>query len=108
MITDDDNGGVMIDLRVQPGAGRSAIVGRHGDAVKVRIAAPPIDGRANAAILELLAEELGVKQADVELVSGETGRSKRVRVGGINAAFATERLLGDSQAADGRNAGRRR
>lgn len=74
----------MLQLRVQPGAGRAGVVGRHGDALKVRVAAPPIDGRANEAVLELIADELGIKSAHVVLVSGHTARTKRVLVRGIS------------------------
>jgi len=79
----ESEGTVLLRLHVQPGAGRSAVVGRHGDALKVRVAAPPTGGRANDAVLGLLAETLGVKPADVELVSGASSRTKRVRVKGV-------------------------
>src|SRR5687767_15550556 len=74
---------VLLRLHVQPGAGRSAVVGRHGDALKVRVAAPPAGGRANDAVLALLAETLGAKPADMELVGGASSRSKRVRIKGV-------------------------
>src|SRR5687768_7294312 len=64
--------GVVLRVHVQPGAGRSAVVGRHGDSLKVRIAAPPVGGRANEATLALLAEVLGLASADVELTGGES------------------------------------
>jgi hypothetical protein len=83
---------VLLRLHVQPGAGRSAVVGRHGDALKVRVAAPPREGRANAACVALVATTLGVKEAAVELVSGQASRSKRVRVRGVEPA-QVERLL---------------
>ncbi len=102
MIHDDDHGGVLIDLRVQPGAGRNAVVGRHGDAIKVRVGAPPIGGRANEAVIDLLADTLGVKRADIEVVSGDNSRSKRVRVGGITVALASSILAPDSTAGDRR------
>ena len=76
-------GTVLLRLHVQPGAGRSAIVGRHGDALKVRVAAPPSGGRANDAVLQLLASTLGVKGADVVLVGGASSRTKRVRIKGV-------------------------
>jgi uncharacterized protein (TIGR00251 family) len=79
------DGAVLLRLHVQPGAGRSAVVGRHGDALKVRVAAPPTGGRANDAVLALVAETLGVKGSDVELVGGGSSRSKRVRVKGVEA-----------------------
>lgn len=84
MITPAD-GGVVIDLRVQPGAARSAVVGTHGDAVKVKVSAPPVDGRANDAVVALLAQELGVRPGAVHLVAGASSRSKRVRVDGVTA-----------------------
>jgi uncharacterized protein (TIGR00251 family) len=88
----DNKGDVLLRLHVQPGAGRSAVVGRHGDALKVRVAAPPRDGRANDACVALIAETLGAKKADVELVSGQASRTKRVRVRGVEAQDV-ERLL---------------
>lgn len=79
---DDD----VVTLRVQvaPGAGRSAVVGRHGDALKLRVAAPPTQGRANDAAGALLAETFGLKARQVELVAGETSRSKRFRLSGVD------------------------
>src|SRR6266576_2327711 len=74
---------VVLRLHVNPGAGRTAVVGRHGDALKVRVAAPPEGGRANAAVVTLVATTLGVKEGSVELTSGESSRSKRVKVSGV-------------------------
>jgi uncharacterized protein (TIGR00251 family) len=74
---------VVVRLHVQPGAGRTAVVGRHGDALKVKVSSPPQDGRANAACVTLVAETFGVPEAQVELVSGAASRSKRVRVRGV-------------------------
>lgn len=78
-----EDGAVVLRLHVQPGAGRTAVAGRHGDAVKVRVAAPPEGGRANEACLALVASTLGVKAADVTLVSGPSSRAKRVRITGV-------------------------
>jgi uncharacterized protein (TIGR00251 family) len=100
----DDKGDVFLRLHVQPGAGRSAVVGTHGDALKVRVAAPPRDGRANDACVALIAETLGAKAADVELVSGQSSRSKRVRVRGIEAEDI-ERLLEGALGNAGRSPG---
>jgi uncharacterized protein len=83
---------VVLRLHVQPGAGRSAVVGRHGDALKVRVAAPPQEGRANAAALALVASTLGVEEAQVELVGGASSRQKRVRVTDVELE-QVERLL---------------
>src|SRR5947207_10708984 len=83
---------VVIRLHVQPGAGRTAVVGRHGDALKVRVAAPPEKGRANEACLELLAKVLGVAASDVTLTSGESSRSKRFTVTGVEADEVAKQL----------------
>lgn len=58
----------------------------HGDALKVRLTAPPVDGAANAALIELLADRLGVSRAAVSIISGHAGRTKIVEVAGITAA----------------------
>ncbi len=71
---------VVLRVHVQPGAGRTAVVGRHGNALKVRIAAPPEAGRANEACRALLAETFGVGAGGVELASGATSRMKRFRL----------------------------
>lgn len=81
----DDGGAVVLRLHVQPGAGRTALMGRHGDAVKVKVAVPPEKGRANDACVELVASTLGVPKGQVELVSGPASRSKRVRITGVEA-----------------------
>jgi uncharacterized protein (TIGR00251 family) len=74
---------VVLRVHVQPGTGRSAVVGRHGDALKVRVAAPPVEGRANEALVHFLAATLGVQEDAVALVSGESSRAKRVRISGV-------------------------
>jgi uncharacterized protein (TIGR00251 family) len=81
-----------LKLRVSPGARRPGLAGRHGDAWKVRVAEPPEDGRANDAVLRLLAETLGVPRAALELVSGHASRDKIVVLDGLEQAH-TERLL---------------
>ena len=65
---------------MQPGAKKSEVSGVHGDALKVRIAAPPVEGKANAALIEFLAEAFGVPKRNVTITRGETGRRKTVRV----------------------------
>lgn len=89
---------LVLRVHVQPGAGRSALVGKHGNALKVRVAAPPAEGRANEALLALLARDLGVKPHQVTLLSGEASRAKRVKVTGIDPAEAS-RLIADAVAA---------
>lgn len=72
------------NVRVQPLASRSEIVGLHGDALKVRLAAPPVDGAANEALIELLADALGIARTAVRIISGATSRGKVVEVDGVN------------------------
>jgi uncharacterized protein len=79
-------------LRVSPGAGKSGIVGRHGDGWKVRVTAPPEDGRANDAVLRLLADALSVPRASLTLVSGHSGRDKIVALDGVGPAQIERRL----------------
>ena len=86
------DGGVVLRVHAQPGAGRSGIVGRHGDALKVKVAAPPADGRANDAIAGVLAEAFGLKPAQLTLVSGPSSRAKRFRLDGVDAAAIDRRL----------------
>ena len=94
-------GGTVLVLRVAPRASRSAIVGPHGDALRVRVAAAPADGAANRELLTLLASVLGVRPADVVLESGAGGRDKRVRVQGLAPDDVLARLSVDRAA--GRN-----
>lgn len=79
-------------LRVSPGAARSEIAGRHGDGWKVRVSAPPERGRANDAVVSLLAERLGVPRAAVSVVSGEASRDKVVELRGLALDEAERRL----------------
>ena len=85
--------GVRIRLRVQPRATRTEVVGGHGDALRVRLTAPPVDGAANEALVRFLAERLGVARSTVRLVAGETARTKVVSVEGLSAPEAQARLL---------------
>jgi uncharacterized protein (TIGR00251 family) len=99
---DVEDGAVVLHVHVQPGAGRSAVVGRHGDSLKVRVAAPPVEGRANDAAVTLLAAALEVKARDVELVSGASSRVKRFRISGITAEEVEVQLRLALDAADAR------
>ena len=85
--------GVRIRLRVQPRASRTEVVGAHGDVLRVRLTAAPVDGAANEALVRFLAELLGVSKGAVQLVGGETGRTKLVKVEGISEPQARARLL---------------
>ena len=79
-------------LRVVPGARRPGIVGRHGDAWKLRVSAPAEAGRANEAVIALLAEKLDVSPRDLELTSGHSSRSKVVGLYGMTLETAESRL----------------
>jgi uncharacterized protein (TIGR00251 family) len=76
----EDGGGWLLELHVQPGAKKSGVAGLHGGALKVRIASPPVDGRANATLIEFLAKALGVPKQSLAVVKGEASRRKTVRV----------------------------
>jgi uncharacterized protein (TIGR00251 family) len=80
-----------ISVHAQPGAKRTEVAGLHGDALKVRVAAPALEDRANEALVAFVAERLGVRKRDVEVVSGEHSREKRVEVRGC--ACEPEALL---------------
>ena len=85
-------GGTAVALRVIPRAGRTGITGLHAGAVRLRVAAPPVDGRANAAVEEAIAEVLGVRGSAVSVVRGERSRSKVVRIDGVSADDVAARL----------------
>jgi uncharacterized protein (TIGR00251 family) len=110
LFTADGEDAVVLAVHAQPGAGRSQIVGRHGDALKVRVAAPPEGGRANEALAALLADRLGVPVKSVSLASGATSRSKRFRIAGVvpgEFADALRRVLDDAAESGSGGRGRR-
>jgi uncharacterized protein (TIGR00251 family) len=76
---------VRFAVHVQPRASRSEITGVHGDSMKVRLEAPPVEGAANAALIELLADALGVSRRNVQIVGGQRSRGKVVEVVGVGA-----------------------
>ena len=90
----DVPGGSELEVLVQPRASRTRTVGEHDGRLKVQLAAPPVDGEANAALVAFLADALAVRKADVVLVRGDTGRRKTVRVAGVGAAAVVSRLIG--------------
>ena len=77
---DNADGSITLEVHVQPSAKKNEIVGVHGDALKIRVAAPPVEGKANAALIAFLAEAFGVAKGNVAILRGETGRRKTVRV----------------------------
>ena len=86
--------GVRLRLHIQPRASATELVGRHGDALKLRVAAPPVHGAANEAVLRWLAERLVVPRLAVSLTAGATARAKTVCVDGVSVTEATRRLAG--------------
>lgn len=80
-----DNKGVTLRLHIQPGAKKSEVAGLHGDALKIRLAAPPLDGKANACLVAFLADRLGIAKSAVTLISGDASRAKRVRISGVDS-----------------------
>ena len=82
----DHPDGVILPVRAQPGARKNAIVGEQARVLKIAVTAPPEDGRANRALVELLREALGLKRSQVELLSGEKGRDKRFLIRGMTVA----------------------
>lgn len=80
------DGCVVFAVRVTPRASRDAIEGEHAGALKIRLTAPPVEGRANKALRRLLAERLNVPVSAVRIVAGETSRTKRVSIAGVSPA----------------------
>ena len=81
-------------LRVVPNAKRSEVVGVHGDAIKVKVQAPAMDGKANEALLDFLAEKLGLSRRSVQLVAGEKSRDKTIGIAELESDEVRRRLLG--------------
>lgn len=81
-----------LTLHIQPGAKRTEVAGLHGDALKIRLSAPPVDGKANAALIEFLADRLGLPKSAVRLIGGQTSRRKVLEIASAPADTA-RRLL---------------
>lgn len=83
---------VGLDIVVQPRASKAGVAGLHDGALRLRVTAPPVDGAANAAVVKLLADLLGVPKSRVMIVGGQTSRRKRVRIDGMDANTLRARL----------------
>ncbi len=79
-------------VRVQARASRTEVAGAHGDAIKIRIAAPPVDGAANKELIAFLSKKLGVSKSAVQIVKGAQGRDKLIEVEGLSGEKVRERL----------------
>ena len=86
---------VRLSVRLTPRASREEIAGFEGETLRVRVTAPPVEGRANRALVRLLAKRLGVPRGAVRVVTGQTSRSKAVAIAGLDAA-ELRRRLGDA------------
>lgn len=86
------SGATRIGVYVQPRASKSAVVGMHDGNIKIRLAAPPVDGAANAALVEFIADRLDVAKSRVRIVNGQTGRRKVVEIDGMTAEQVSQAL----------------
>lgn len=84
--------GTSLSVRVQPGASKSEVVGPYGDEIKIRIHAPPVDGKANEALVEFLSDVLEIPAKRVVIVSGESSRSKIVEIHDLKPEFVSKKL----------------
>jgi uncharacterized protein (TIGR00251 family) len=84
--TEEKDGSLIFAVRVIPRASRSGIVGEHDGAMKVGLTSPPVDGAANAELIKLMAKSFGVARSNIEIIAGETSKSKRIRITGVTAA----------------------
>jgi uncharacterized protein len=91
-VIEDRQGGCVVAVRAQPGAKKNAVLGVRGDRLRVAVQAPPDKGRANEAIIEVLAEFFGVKRSQVELVAGPTNRDKKLHLHGVRAVDAAAKI----------------
>jgi uncharacterized protein (TIGR00251 family) len=84
--------GIRLAIHVQPRASKTEVIGLHGDAIKIRLAAPPVEGAANNALVDFLAEALQVPRSSVAITAGHSARRKVVTVDGLTPAQAAQRL----------------
>ena len=94
IVVEDSSQGAILNIRLQPKARREEIVGLHGESLKVAVRAPPVDGAANNALIRLLSKRLGVARRSIMIISGHTGRSKRVCLHGVEADALRRTLEG--------------
>lgn len=85
MISKQKDGSVFLSVYVQPGASKSEFVGPHNGSLKIRIKSPPVDGKANEALVEFLADFLQITKRSVEVIKGQTQRNKIVKISGIDS-----------------------
>ena len=84
--------GITLDVVIHPKSSRDEIVGMHGDALKIKLTAPPVDGKANAALIAFLAKKLGIAKSRITIIRGETSRRKTIHIAGIDVEHAKSLL----------------
>ena len=87
-----DGADLILDCHLQPKASKDEFAGLHGERLKIRLTAPPVEGKANAAVVAFVAERCGVAKNRVALIAGELNRHKRVAVQGVTLAFVQKQL----------------
>jgi uncharacterized protein len=92
LIVQDTKDGAILTVHIQPKASTTECVGIHGNAIKIRVAAPPVDGAANEELIRFLARQFSIPAASVQIQSGANGRHKRVLVKGATAQLVMTRL----------------
>ncbi len=78
------NNEIILKIKVEPRSSKSGIVGPYGDALKVKLTSPPVEGKANKELIEVLAKELGIRKKDIEIVSGQSSKNKTVKISSAN------------------------
>ena len=94
LLIHESDGGVSFAVKVHPRARKNAITGELGGALKVSLTAPPVEGRANEACIELFSKLLKLPRSSVTIASGQTSRNKVIRVAGVTGQYIRDRLLG--------------
>lgn len=84
--------GVVINIHAQPGAKRTAVVGLYGEKLKIAVACPPVDGKANATLIDFLKRQLRIPKSQIEIIAGETSRKKRIFIKNIDAQSCADTL----------------
>ncbi len=93
-VTDSSGGGILIACHIQPRASRTSIKGLHGGRLKISLASPPVDGKANSELIKFLSKNLGTSKSSIDIISGLQSRQKNVRVKGITKKSAIDKLVG--------------
>lgn len=88
-----DATGVTLTLHIQPGAKHTAVAGMHGEALKIRLHAPPVDGQANAQLIAFLAQRLAVPKNAITLIAGVSSRAKRLHIAGVSEIQVRQALV---------------